>query len=359
MPVNTLAAPAATTHKKMPMIRKFIFLSLGLVALSVFSAAAAEPLTAEKVAKAFGFTEDQKKQLYAGEIVSASLPEVSDQMLATVTVILFPVEPRVVTDAIMAGRIFAVTREVDASGEIDPKEPERGLAAAVLTEGDISEVKKILNPSPGSELNLSTAEIAFLKKARDEGGITSENASKAYQQVLAGRVRDYAEGGIKNIAPYDRGDGEKACACDDIRIMDGAMEVLAKYYPNLHKAYLNYPHTPFSDEPAERFMWERYTILGRPVFSLSHSMLHERPGVLIWTMREYFAGHEYNASSVASGAFGVHEGTIFFVSVRTTSDQVSGFGGMVKRPIGRTAMLGIVAEFLQDLRIALEKDNKK
>jgi hypothetical protein len=88
-------------------------------------------------------------------------------------------------------------------------------------------------------------------------------------------------------------------------------------------------------------------------------MLHKRPGVLIWTMREYFAGHEYNASSVVSGAFGVREGTIFFVGVRATSDRVAGFGGMVKRPIGRRAMLDIVAEFLRDLRISLMKDNKK
>ena len=106
-------------------------------------------------------------------------------------------------------------------------------------------------------------------------------------------------------------------------------------------------------------MWERYTILGRPVFSLSHSMLHRRPGVLIWLMREYYAGHKYNASSVVSGAFGVPEGTVFFVGVRATTDDIAGFIGSVARPIGRNAMLDIVAEFLKDLRIDLKKDKKR
>ena len=95
MPVIYLAALAAATYEKMLMIRNSLFLSLGLVALSVFPTVAAEPLTALKVAKAFGFTETQKKQLYGGEVVSASLPEVGDKMLATVTVILFPAKPQV------------------------------------------------------------------------------------------------------------------------------------------------------------------------------------------------------------------------------------------------------------------------
>ncbi len=339
-------------------MRKLLYLSLGLIALSAFPAAA-ETLTAKGLAKTFGFTQYQKEQLFAGNVVSSDLPEVGDKMLATVTVILFPAKPQVVMDAIMAGRIFAVTREVDASGQIDPKAPEKGLAGAVLTKDDSNEVDEVLNPSPGSGLNLSTDEIAFLNKARKAGGVTPENASKAYQQVLAGRVRAYAKGGIKNIAPYDRGDGDTSCACDDLRAMDGAMAVLAKFHPNLHKAYLNYPHTPFKDKLEERFMWERYTILGRPVFSLSHSMLHRRPGVLIWLMREYYAGHKYNASSVVSGAFGVPEGTVFFVGVRATTDDIAGFIGSVARPIGRNAMLDIVAEFLKDLRIDLKKDKKR
>ena len=217
-------------------------LTVVAVAGTALPAGAVETLSAGEIAAAIGFTEDNKNKVLAGGVVAADLPETTDKMLAQAIALLLPVKPDEVAERLRSLKLFEADQTVLAFGTIDPADPEAGLAKAMFTDGEAKEAAKSMKASPGSEFNLSAEEFAKVKAAAASGDVTPAAASKVYQDILAARVKAFAAGGIKGIAPYDRGDGQTAGAGEDRQAMAKALTFLQKEAPSLYQAVLDYPN---------------------------------------------------------------------------------------------------------------------
>jgi hypothetical protein len=85
-------------------------------------------------------------------------------------------------------------------------------------------------------------------------------------------------------------------------------------------------------------------------------MLQIRPNeYAISVFREFYVGHNYNSLQLALVTFPVKEGTFVFYSNRTSTDQVAGFGGGMKRKIGGQMLQKEVIKLFTTYRQALEK----
>jgi hypothetical protein len=76
---------------------------------------------------------------------------------------------------------------------------------------------------------------------------------------------------------------------------------------------------------------------------------------LLATFREFYVGHSYNSLHIVVGALPGKEGTVIFYMNRTSTDQVAGFGGGLKRKIGSGMLRDEVVKLFTEYRRSLEK----
>jgi hypothetical protein len=85
-------------------------------------------------------------------------------------------------------------------------------------------------------------------------------------------------------------------------------------------------------------------------------MLQVKPNeYVIGVFREFYVAHTYNSLQLVLVTFPVKEGTIVFYSNRTSTDQVAGVGGGMKRKIGGQMLQKEVAKLFDTYRQDLEK----
>lgn len=317
----------------------------GFVLVVIGTPASAQQITISDVVKALGYTDEDKKKAEAGEVVAVDLKETTDKMLAQSVAVILPVKVGKISESVQSGEIFRSDTDLIGQGTIDPAAPEAGLAKAVYTANEASELKTLAQAEPGSEFNLSANEFATIKAA----GGKPDAVMKAYQGILAQRVKAYAAKGLNGIAPYDRGDGETASAADDLTAMAKAETVLKQANPQLYQAFLDYPQ----NKPAgaeEMFSWEKRNVEDRPTFVLVHRMVINNPDRMIVLTRQFYVGQSYNAAQSVSGAIEIKDGTLVLSNNRTSTDQVAGFMSGTRHSVGRGMMRDELVERLEEIK---------
>ncbi len=125
---------------------------------------------------------------------------------------------------------------------------------------------------------------------------------------------------------------------------------MRKRIPNFYRALLNYPDDG-RDEIHNRFALIKKSVNDRPDYVLGHRMYQLEPGdYALYAYHEFYVGHSYNSLQIISGAAQVEQGTLVFYVNRTSTDQVAGFGGGLKRSIGRGMMRSAVIEQFESIR---------
>ncbi len=276
------------------------------------------------IASSLGFKPEDKKKLLAGEVITADLPETTDNMLAEAFAIYAPMYTYKIGDLVLSDRVFAADTSVIASSRIDPLKIEASLAKVQFTSADAGELKKLKNFTGGETFNLSSEEIAKLRAAIKSGQTSAKALSRVYRTILAGRMKAYLKSGISGVAPYDRGKGILTSAASDLKAMTKAATLLATGAPGLYRSFLDYPKKQ-SQHLEQAFFWVKRKIDKRPAFVLEHRILERGPASLNILRREFFVGHTYNAAQAISGAFTIaNKGTLIFSTMRSASDQVAG-----------------------------------
>jgi len=126
-------------------------------------------------------------------------------------------------------------------------------------------------------------------------------------------------------------------------------KVLAKYFPELYKAWLSYPAAlPAGAE--EKFIWRNRQIEGRPTALLVHRIIASESGGEVVLARQFYAGHSYNSNQLAIAGIPYRDGSLVIYANRTFTDQVAGFGSDLKRSIGQKQAQGEIAKQLKNLR---------
>ncbi len=290
------------------------------------------------IATSLGFKQEDEKKLLTGEVITADLPETTDNMLAEAFAIYAPMYTYKIGDLVLSDQVFAADTHVLASGRINPLKIEASLAKAQFTSADAGELKQLKNFTGGETFNLSSEEIAKLRAAIKSGQTTPKALSRVYRGILAGRMKAYLKAGIHGVAPYDRGKGILASAASDLEAMTKAATLLATGAPGLYRSFLDYPKNQ-SLHLEQAFFWVKRKIDKRPAFVLEHRILERGPASVNILRREFFVGHTYNAAQAISGAFTIaNKGTLVFSTMRSTSDQVAGSKNGMRHIKARKAM---------------------
>ncbi|MDD1640681.1 MAG: hypothetical protein LUQ68_03980 [Methylococcaceae bacterium] len=100
------------------ILKSRVFLVLLFVSVSGYAYGDFGELSS--IATSLGFKQEDAKKLFAGEIITADLPETTDKMLAESFAIFAPMYTYKVADLVLSERVFEGDTNVIASGRIDP-----------------------------------------------------------------------------------------------------------------------------------------------------------------------------------------------------------------------------------------------
>jgi hypothetical protein len=308
--------------------------------------AAADQLNIEQVIADFGFPAHASERIRRGEMLEADPTESSDRELAVDLTFLVKQPPATLAKAFRKMADMKDNPKLAASVRIRGAGTPADFAGLVLEPDGAAEAKQYLAAHAGETLNLSSDEIrAFDALASADGPPVPRVEAQLKQELLA-RCQNYLAHGLDGIAPYARASGPQDPATDLRRAVEAAAPLLGKYAPAMLQLLRSYPR----DKPAdlkENFYWLRYELDGRPNFTLRHRLALPVGSTFTFAVadREYYVSHGYNTSQAIAGFIPVPEGTVVFYRSRVSTDQVTGFGGSVKKGIGR----GVMAKQLTDI----------
>lgn len=354
--------PAAGTRVLSGTMRRLaILLWASCFGLAGAHSAAASPLTLEEVIAAAGFDDRQQADLRAGKIVTRDYDEGSDKEMSILVALKTPISLDRARELWQEMKVLDADEDLLAMGRIDTDQAASEALAEVgfsAQEGD--EIRRLLKVEPGSEFNLSEAEVGrftALAKGLETSGCERDatcrsKVNEAYRGVLAERLAAYRKGGLKAIAAYARGRGKTANPAAELRMAADQMPLLQKHAAEIYRAWLDFPQGQ-PEGSQHRFLWLKRNVEGRPTFVLTHRALYETGGALFAAERHFYVGHFYNSLQMASYSTALGSESIHVLLNRTSSDLVAGFGSSAKKMVGRSkvrkALVGTYERLLPGL----------
>lgn len=305
---------------------------------------------------------DQIAPLKRGEILSQTLDESTDKELAMEIALFLHAPLNRVVDHLRRGELEATDPDIVSRGEIPPEAGVEAFRHFALTAEDADEIEDLLKPEADERFNLAEGEIAGFKTlrpalAKADGQNKAQAVSLRYQEILSNRYQAYRRSGLAGIAHYTRGEGTTAVEVSmELRYAATNTEALARYRPELYKAWLNYPQNlPGGVE--QSFFWENRKVENRPTAILAHRLFQASNAGAVVLIRHYYVGHSYNALNLMIGCLPYQDGTIVFYSQRTSTDQVAGTAQDLRHIIGRERMRQQMLGRLEFLRESVKTDS--
>lgn len=319
------------------MHRRWI-LALLLAAACQPAAAHAEP-SADQVLTEMQLSAADKQKVLNGEFVTASVPSVSERDLSFAVAFLVKTSPEALAKQVVTGDLVTADAQVQTYGEIKGGGSLADFAGLKIT-GD--EAKAFAGVKPGDAFNLSAAEIAAFTAA---GGAPAAVQQQLHKMLLA-RYQAYRASGLAGIAAYDRGGGRTTDHAADLRKASEATPGLKKHVPAFQAVLLGFPKAT-APQMRESFFWVRSIIEGKPTYVLTHVMAAADGAARVIARRQYYASTGYNGEQSVAGFLPVQGGTVVVFASHAFTDQVTGFGGSLKRGIGSKVMAGKMKEIFE------------
>jgi hypothetical protein len=309
--------------------------------------AAAEPPTAAETLKALDFPSDAEKNVLAGEMLKTTLDSATERDLAVGLAFLVKLTPAQLQKQLS---VDSLVNHVDpttiAFGALEGDATAAALAALKLSD---DEAKLYRSAAAGSDLNLSSKEIASLKEIASGG-----SADAVVRSQLLDRYHAYRSKGLAGIAPYQR-DGSTSDPATDMRKALATAHGLEKHEPDFYRLLGSYPQGN-KDNVKELFSWVQFNAHGNPTLALVHVLWLHDDDLVVAAHRQFYVNRGYNNEQSIAGFFPVKEGTLVVYVTHTSTDQVAGFGGGAKRGIGERVMAShLVALFDKVRKAAVHK----
>ena len=278
-----------------------------------------------------------KQRVLNGEYVTADVPSVSERDLSFAIAFLVKTSPEALGKQVVTGDLVTADAQVQAHGEIKGAGSLADFAGLKLTS---DEAGALSSAKAGDAINLSAGEIAAFTAAR---GGSPEAIRQQLQKMLLARYQAYRTSGLAGVAPYDRGGGRATDHAADLRKASEATAGLKKYLPAFQAILLGYPKAT-APQMQENFFWVKSIIQGKPTYVLTHIMAAPDGAARAIVRRQYYASTGYNGEQSVAGFLPVQRGTVVVYASHAFTDQVTGFGGSMKRSIGSTVMAGKMKE---------------
>ena len=330
--------------------QKFGYKMLIALTLSVtFPVFAANLPDSEGLIQQLGIQQQDVVKLNQGDVVFFNVAEGDEKELAAGAAMYFPAAPSKMIGLIKNKGLASIDTEVIAEGAI-PSQATLDAFKGFSFKAGSDEAASFLAAKPGSQFNLSTEEFQALQAT---SSAQPDAASQAYRKILLQRWQAYRKNGLKGVATYDRGNGTEANPGGELRTATQNSKILARYFPELYKAWLNYPSAlPAGAE--ETFFWRNRNVESRPTAILVHRvMLSSDAGELILS-RQFYAGHSYNSNQLTIACLPYLDGSLVIYTNRTFTDQVAGFGSSLKHSVGGQQARGEMTKMLKNARKALK-----
>jgi hypothetical protein len=305
--------------------------AVGLACLLWLTHPAQAQPTADQVLTDAGLSSDAKQSVLNGHFYSGDVTAVSDKDLSVSIAFMVKTTPEDLSKQIMSGDFVTADPQVQAHGVLSVPGSLADLAGLQITNDT---AQAFMNAQAGSALNLSTSEIAAFTAL--QGG-TQQAVQQQLQQMLLARFQAYQTSGLAGIAPYDRGGGNVSRPGNELREASQAAQGLQKYLPAFQKVLLGYPQATIPGMQ-HKFYWLNYSISGKPTFVLTQIMAAADGAARVVVQRQYYVSTGYNSEQALAGFLPVQGGTVVVYVNHTFTDQVAGWGGSMKRSIGRTMM---------------------
>ena len=316
---------------------------------SPFSVFSANLPDSQELIQQLGVSQQDHAKLDQGEIIYFNVAESNEKELAAGAALYLPAAPAKVVGLIKSKGLTSIDTAVTAEGVIPSQATPDAFKGFGFKSGS-DEAADFLAATPGSQFNLSTEEFQSLKSANPA---QPEAASDAYRKILLQRWQAYRKNGLKGIATYDRGNGSEANPGGELRTATQDSKVLARYFPELYKAWLNYPAAlPAGAE--ETFIWRNRQVESRPTAILLHRILLSTDAGEVILSRQFYAGHSYNSNQLTIACLPYRDGSLVFYANRTFTDQVAGFGSSLKHSVGGEQARSEMAKQLKNLRKAIK-----
>ena len=188
----------------------------------------------------------------------------------------------------------------------------------------------------GSDLNLSSDEIKMFKQLGNKA--THNEIEQCLRRVLLNRFREYKKKGLTGIPSYARSKKEFSVG-DELKHQLEVGPILKKYSPVFWKYAIEYPNNK-PDGAVESFFWVNSLIDDKPTIALVHRLGMPQDGGYVYMERHFYLSRSHNCLQGIGAALPCEDGgTAVFYATRTSTDQVSGFGGSAKRTIGNKIMV--------------------
>ena len=286
---------------------------------------------ADQVLADIGLSVDDKRKVMNGEFVNPDLSNVSERDLAVASVFLVKTSPAVLSKQIMSGDLMTADSQVKTHGRFSPTGSLADLAGLKISNDVAAAFSKA---QAGEALNLGTQEIAAFNLLRTG---TPQQIQGQLHKMLLTRYQAYRASGLAGIVPYDRGSGQTTDVAGELRKATQSAKVLEKYLPSVRAVALEYPKAALPGMQQD-FRWAYYDVDGKATYVLVHMLAATDGAARAVIQRQYYVSTGYNAQQAVVGFLPVEEGTMAIYAGHAFTDQVAGFGGSIKRGIGRRIM---------------------
>jgi hypothetical protein len=320
-----------------------------VVALSVLTAAPAwaELSPISEIVKVLGFSDSDAAEAKAGRIVRGTLPASNERELVSAMMFLVPRAP----DAVVEAAVGAILEELDENtiswGFVGESDVAASLSKLRLEPDGAARAERYAEAEPGEDLNLSTEEIARLNALGEGPPVAAVEA--VVRETLAARIASYRSKGLAGIAPYARSGGEERSVADDLRAAIETLGGLERNVPSAYRFFLDYPESR-PDGTRERLRWSQGLANDVPTLTLTHNLYVPDGNAWLVLQRQFYVSEGYNCQQAVAALLPVAEGTAVFYIGRTSTDQVTGFGGGAKRAIGSKLMGSEIEALFEKLR---------
>jgi hypothetical protein len=289
----------------------------------------------EEFLSALEMDESQIVELAEGQPVIYALSENSPDEIAAGIAWYLPIPLARVAGHLRTNNPDFLDVDVAAHGMLTKRGAADALSSLVLPD---EEAEALLDAELGDKFNLSSHEIeSFKTLKRSFNGpprAIRDAFEQRYREMLFNRFEAYRRAGTHAIAPYARGKNLNSWPSVELHQAASASTILARYFPDLYKAWINYP-APLPPGADETFPWVEKNVQGRLAAILRHRVNYDWNGGTLVLTREFYASHSYNASQWITGCMAYRDGTVVFQQVRSYTDQVAGIASDIKHLIGR------------------------
>ena len=163
--------------------------------------------------------------------------------------------------------------------------------------------------------------------------------------MLLARYQAYRDRGLAGIAPYARARGDDDLSAD-LRKAAQAARGLEKYLPKFHRLLLDYPQG-MTPDVRESFSWTKSIIRGTTTYVLQHRMAVADGDAWAVVQQQFFVSAGYNGQQAVAGFLPTQGGTLVVYTSRAFTDQITGFGGSMRRSMGRRVMANQIKEIFE------------